>query len=277
MSFITRHYGIVAIFTSIGIATLVTGCGQRPTSSEKPSSQKPRSPREEALATYLEVQKSIAEGNFDQFKQHLAPEFTAAANSGALTPEFQRLTVEYGGNLAKFFGGNAEFQLDDEEGRIIRIDEIFQYKTRLVQKWPNMELLAKVDDICTVGEAGFVEEDIKNLAKKFKDEMVALAVKEGEDAATIEKEWDAMSPHRLLEAISHHVQDLCEFAEDGSDASRPQQPRFRIDITRLGDNAPRNATSMRFSFYNDENDEEVGQEFILHKFDDGMWKIVRNP
>ena len=286
MSFISHQRGTVTTLVSVGLLTLATGCGQSQNSSGKTSSQRPHSPREEALATYLSVQKSIADGNFDQFKQYLAPEFIAAANSGALTPEFQRLTIEYGGSLATFFSGNAEFQLDDEEGRPIRIDEIFQYKTGLVQKWPNKELLARVDEICAIGDeieaahgmiSPVIEEMIKKLSAKYKGEMVALAVKDGEDAATMEKEWDSIPPHRMFEFISHYVDDLCDFADDDSDVTRPQRPQYRIDIMRFGDGVSKESTTMQFSFYHGEDEEEVAQDFILKQFDDGNWKIVQNP
>lgn len=286
MSFVSRHCGTIATFASVGILTLATGCGQSQNSSGKTSPQRSLSPREEALATYLAVQKSIADGNFDQFKLYLAPEFTAAANSGALTPEFQRLTFRYGGSLATFFSGNAEFQLDDEEGRAIRIDEIFQYKGSLVQKWPNKELLARVEEICAIGDeieaahgmiSPAIEERIRKLGAKYKGEMVALAVKDGEDAATMEKEWDSIPPHDMLNVIGHYVDNLCDCAEADADATRPQRPEYRIDITRPGDGVPKESTTMQFSFYHGEDEKEVAQDFILKQFDDGKWKIVQNP
>ena len=157
---------MLAVLAAATATFLVAGCG-----NEQTNQASSLSPREEALKTYLEIQKAVADGDFNQFKNYLGPDFTAAANSGALTPEFQRLTVKYGGSLTKFFSGSAEFALDDEEGRPIRIDEMFQYKNGLVQKWPGKDLLNRVDEICAIGAEldndNTTEEKIKALEEKM--------------------------------------------------------------------------------------------------------------
>ena len=141
-----------------------------------------------------------------------------------------------------------------------------------------------MDEICAIGDEiaahGFnssvIEERIKKLGAKFKGEMVALAVKEGEDPSTVEKQWDEMQPDRLLEAISHYLQDCCELSLDGKDTSRPQCPKYRIDIGRWFpdmDMNPRD-NNVKLSFRFGGEDGDVGPDFILQKFDDGKWKVV---
>ena len=278
-----------------GLWLLISGSGQELTTREISGSGQELTPREKALKTYLEVQKAIADGDFASFEKHLGPDFTAMAKSGALTPEFQRLTVRYGSSLNRFFadGGefvtdDGEFVIDDEEGTTLGIDEAYRYSSNLVRIWPQEDLMAKVESMCAIAKAIYneykqsgwkttqsIESQIGELASEYKEEIIKDWMNSGRSRSKAEADWGKIPPDRMLELISHHVQDLC--ALDNC-PGKPKRPKYRISIDRYFGGRSVTELQIRFKLTStkEEEEEDVGPDFTLRQFGDGTWKIVRD-
>lgn len=91
------------------VACIITGCG-------KPVPKLNNNPREEALQTYLDIQKSIANNDYETFVKFLETDMQLLAknNPKGIQMFFRQLASENGPNLSKVFNNDIYFELEDD-------------------------------------------------------------------------------------------------------------------------------------------------------------------